>query len=213
VWEYRLVWPRKRPSWWGTAWDGALRSAAAEGRSVEERPDTYLVLPGRVDAGLKLRGGQENDFDLKVLHDRVGGWELWEKCAWFRWNHLEVLRLAAMLQVPAPAPVPAQDVTPGKGAEAFLEAAGLQPRRVTVRKKRIQGPVAALLPDVRSTCADPDWLAELVEMKLQDRRATVFSLCLEAMQPLRGGIAPVPGDGGLQCGYPEILDRHLGGRL
>jgi hypothetical protein len=209
VWEYRLVWARGKPPGWDGAWQQGQQVLGAQGRKVEERPDTYLVLLDRADAGLKLRGGQEEDFDFKVLHRRSGGWELWEKCAFPRWNALEVVRMAALLQLTPPALGRLDDTTPGKGIEAFLDAAGIQRAQIVVRKKRLQAAAGDLISAWPGSCADPGSLAELVEITLPGRVEPVFSLCLETMAPLAGGNDPVPASGGLCCGYPELLLRHL----
>lgn len=207
MWEYRLIWPGAPPPWWDTAWRLGLNALTDQGRKVEKRPDTYLVLLDRADAGLKLRGGQEEDFDLKVLHRRTGGWELWEKCAFFKWDSLEVLRLAAMLQVPPPAPRGRGDLTPGRGVAAFLAAAELQARQLVVDKKRLQTAVGDLLAAWPGSLAAPGWIAELVEITLPDRKKPLFSLCLEAMAAVAGD--PVPTSAALVCGYPELLRKHL----
>ena len=51
---------------------------AAFARDEEPRTDIYFVVPGRVDASLKLRGGK---LDLKVLRNEENGLELWEPAA------------------------------------------------------------------------------------------------------------------------------------
>lgn len=84
MWELRLVWFSGKPAWWDETWKKGVESLARQQRKPEPRPDLYLVVPDRVDVGLKLRGGAEGDFDAKVLHARSVGWELWEKIAYFQ---------------------------------------------------------------------------------------------------------------------------------
>jgi hypothetical protein len=209
MWEYRLVWIESRPPGWDAAWRHGLEVLSAQRRSLEERPDTYLVLDRRPDAGLKLRGGGDDDFDLKIRHASEGGWELWEKYAFFKWNAVEAARLAVMLRIPPP-PV-SDDVTPGHGAEALLGAAGVTHRRVTVGKKRAQASSRELLATWPGLACDPIWLAELVEITLPGRSQPLFSLCLEAIEPPLGAGDPVPLEGGRRSGYPELLLEHLAG--
>jgi hypothetical protein len=213
MWEYRLVWPRSKPAGWDATWQRGLDILSIESRAVEERPDTYLVLLDRADAGLKLRGGQEEDFDLKVLHRRSGRWELWEKCAFFEWNSLEVARVSAMLRMSATGTGHLGENSPGKGVEAFLASAGVRRTQISIGKKRLQAAAGDLLATWPASCVDPRWLVELVEITLPDRTAPVFSLCLESVEPQTGGNEPVPAAGGLCCGYPELLIRHLKGSI
>jgi hypothetical protein len=208
MWEYRLVWARK-PAEWDAAWRRGLDVLSAQRRSVEERPDTYLVLLDRADAGLKLRGGQEGDFDLKLLYRRAGGWELWEKCAFFKWNALEVVRVAAMLHSTPRTLGRPEDMTPGEGIEAFLAAAEVPRTQVVVNKTRLQTAAGDLMPAWPGSSVDPGSLVELVEITLPERAEPVFSLCLETAAPLTGGNDPVTASGALCCAYPELLLRYL----
>jgi hypothetical protein len=213
VWEYRLVWPRAKPPGWESAWQRGLTTLKAQGREIEKRPDTYLVLRGRLDAGLKLRGGGEDDFDVKVRHSRDGGWELWEKVAFLRWNALEAVRLTALLRVASPEGGHLEDATPGAGAQALLEAAGVARTRVIVRKERMQAAARELMAGWPGSATDLGWLAELVEITLPGRSQPVYSLCLEGLEPPPGAPDPLPLDGGLACGYPELLLGHLAGSI
>ena len=210
MWEYRLIWSGGPPSWWDRAWRRGLDAVAAQGREAEERPDTYLVLLDRDDVGLKKRGSEEESFDLKVRHRQSGGWELWEKCAFFRWDGLEVLRFAALLQLPPPADLRVRGApTPGQGVDAFVTSAGLRARNLVVDKKRLQTAVRDLLPEWPGSPAGPGWIAELVEIGLPGRGRPLFSLCFEAMTPTIDD--PMPASGGVARGYPELLRRHLRG--
>jgi hypothetical protein len=56
------------------AWDDLARVGTPEGHP-EARTDTYLVVPGRVDASLKLRG---DSLELKTLRGSADGLETWE---------------------------------------------------------------------------------------------------------------------------------------
>jgi hypothetical protein len=73
MWEHRLVWVAARPAWWNETWRKGLEVLARQQREPEARPDTYLVLLDRVDVGLKLRGGNADEFDVKMRHARDGG--------------------------------------------------------------------------------------------------------------------------------------------
>ena len=208
MWEQRWAWSSK-PSWWDGAWRRGLEVLSAQGRHVETRPDTYLVLAGRPDAGLKLRGGRDDDFDLKVRHRVSDGWELWEKVAYFKWDALEAVRLAAMLRVPLPDLRRLQAATPAQGVEVFLTAAGLAPSRAVVDKKRVQCQAADLLQSLPGMRFEPDCVTELVELRLPERTEPFFSLCIESMSP-----GPAVAEGSdhaatLRCGYPELLIRSL----
>ena len=211
MWEFRLAWTTP-PAWWDGAWQGAEKLFSGLGRSGEERPDAYFVLVGRTDVGLKLRGEKDDEFDVKVLHERRAGWELWEKVPFFRWNPLEEVRLAALLGIaPSPQAYPPK-TAPSQGAEQLLKSVGIDVRTVRVKKLRMQAAAAALLPSFAATVS-PTWLAELVRIELPGRQDFVYSLCLESMEPIRGGIEPVPSAGALCAGYPELLLRHDRGGL
>lgn len=208
MWEYRLSWDSE-PTWWKTAWQRGMEVTQDNSQSIEERPDLYLVLRDRTDVGLKLRGGDE--FEVKILHQRVDGWELWEKIVIEDWNSLEALRFAGVLKVAAPAH-PQSKCTPVEGAEAALSELGISFQRVEVHKKRIQT-AARTFFDSGGGAICPDWLTELVEMRIQGRSAMVLSLCVETLEPLRGSAEPIPRGNASCCGYPELLLRCLHGIL
>jgi hypothetical protein len=213
MWELRLIWVSEKPGWWDTTWKTGIESLARQQRTPESRPDVYLVLPDRVDVGLKLRGGAEGDFDAKALHCRSAGWELGEKIAFFRWDTLEAVRFAAMIRVAASFTGVASDVTPTVGAKRVLETASLKAVEVKVEKKRIQGNAGTLLAPVSGHSAHPGCLAELVQIELSERTNPLFSVCLETMDPLQSGIDTLPRGGALHCGYPELLVKHVRGAL
>ena len=212
MWEYRRTWPAAPPDWWNDAWRRGLASLVAHGREVEERPDTYVALPDRDDVGVKRRRGEARDVEVKVRHRRSDGWELWEKIAFFRWDELELLRCCALLQLPPPVDLRvAGQPTPAEGTDELLRSLGLHPSVVVVGKKRLQIAARELLPAWPGSSADPGWLAEMAEIALPGRPRPLYSVCLEAMTPAGGELIPSPG--GLTCGYPELLQRHLRGSL
>ena len=209
MWEYRIVWPGTRPAWWDEAWQRGEVAVKGRGDKVEERPDTYLVISGRTDAGLKLR--DDKDVEIKTLLFREGHWELWEKCPFKKWNSLEVVRFANMLRAGKFRADTAQS-SPLKGVEEFLSRLNLSITRVRVEKRRIQATAAELLAGTPASNADPSWMAEFVEMTLPNKK-TLVSLCLETMMPQRPEIDSLITDGAVVCGYPELLARHLNGTL
>src|SRR6187549_3688640 len=89
MWEYRVSWTN-RPSWWDLAWNNPTRLAR------ERRVDTYWIVDGRPDLGIKLRGVQA-PLEIKVRYQRNAGWELWEKVIVQTWSPLESVRSAALL--------------------------------------------------------------------------------------------------------------------
>lgn len=208
MWEYRLTWPGSKPPNWDALWRRGLDAIRAEGRDLEARPDTYLVLLGRADAGLKLRGGNEDDFDVKVRHSRKGGWELWEKVAFPRWNTLEAVRLATLLQI-APPKARSEGPTPAQGVARFLDLAGVERREVTAQKERIQAAAGGLMTGWPGCRAEPGWLAELVQIQLPGRTSRLVSMCLEAFAPPADETDPLSDPTALRGGYPELLLRHL----
>jgi hypothetical protein len=210
MWEYRLIWTAAAPSWWERAWKNGEALFQRESRNLEGRPDTYLVLKDRPDVGLKLRGGAEEEFDVKVLHHRKDGWELWEKITFFRWNDLEVKRFAVTLQRDLPLDVTAES-TPAAGVKKLLAAAGIECFVQLIEKRRMQARVDELLPDFGEMIR-PSWLAELVEFRVQSDGGPVRSICLETMSPGTGA-APLEPGGALCAGYPEFLIRHLKGEI
>ena len=211
MWEHRLVWTAAKPSWWSAAWAHGLEVLLRQKREPEKRPDTYVVCSDRLDVGLKLRGGDSDEFDVKVLHQRSGPWELWEKVPFFKWNSLEVVRLAALLRVKPPDSGLPEKATPAEGAQAFLTAAGIETLQITVAKTRIQGRAGDLLATVPETAVVSSWLAELAEIEIEGRDA--FSVCLESLDPVQGGIEVLPWEGAVACGYPELLVRLSSGSL
>jgi hypothetical protein len=207
MWEYRIVWPSTRPAWWDNVWQRAESVLSEKGEAVETRPDTYFVLPGRVDVGIKLRS--DANLEVKSLHTRSGNWELWEKSSYFRWTAAEAARFANMLRLESSKGGNTGESNPLKGAQEILRQAGIQSTKVQVRKKRLQNFAAQLLAGVPGCVVDPFWLAEMVEIVLPDRQSPILSVCLETFDPFRGGRVPFSEEGILKCGYPELLVRHL----
>lgn len=207
MWEYRLIWPTAAPSWWDNAWKTAELLFEREHRKAEGRPDTYLVLRDRPDVGLKLRGGAEDEFDMKVRHSIKDGWELWEKITFFRWNHVEATRFAAALQRDLPLNAVSSESTPADGVKNILAAAGIEGVVRQVEKQRMQARADELLPKFAGTIP-PTWLAELVEFQTQNNGPLVRSICLETISP-DAGAAPPESEGALCLGYPEFLIRDL----
>jgi hypothetical protein len=208
MWEYRLAWTAGKPAWWDEAWKSGTAALRRQDREPEKRPDFYLVLLDRADVGLKLRGGAGGDFDAKVLHARNGGWELWEKVAFFKWNELEAIRFAALVRERRSPDAAAAEGTPTQGAQAELENLGILYEEVKVEKTRIQTSAREMLGGIAASQWSSDWLAELVEIRLPDRGEPLLSACVETMEPIRGGIEPFAAGGALCCGYPELLIRH-----
>lgn len=205
MWEYRLIWPAAAPSWWDDAWKTAEVLFEREKRKTEGRPDTYLVLRDRPDVGLKLRGGAEDEFDMKVRHSSKDGWELWEKITFFRWNNVEATRFAAALQRDLPLDVVTSESTPADGVKKILAAAGIDRVVRQVEKRRMQARADELLPKSLGAIP-PTWLAELVEFRTHNNGPLVRSICLEAMS---SSAAPLESEGALCLGYPEFLIRDL----
>ena len=211
MWEYRLIWPTSAPSWWEDAWERGEVLFQQENRKVEGRSDTYVVLHDRSDIGLKLRGGTESDFDLKVRHSRKDDWELWEKITFFRWNDLEARRFAAALQRDLPLDVVTSDSTPAAGVKKILASAGIEGLIRQVEKRRIQARADELLPKFVEAI-HPSWLTELAEFRTQKNGRVVRSSCLETMSPNAGAVPPER-EGALCIGYPEFLIRDLNGEI
>jgi hypothetical protein len=206
MWEYRMVWPSAKPAWWDGAWKQGENALRRHGEAVEARPDTYFVLLGRVDVGIKLRSA--SDLEVKSLHTRSGNWELWEKSPYLKWSAAEAARFANMLRLESKGGDTAES-NPLKGAQELLRGAGIESTRLQVQKKRIQNFAADLLQSVPGFVVDPYWLAEMVEIELPNRQSPILSVCLETFDPFRGGLSPFPEEGILRCGYPELLVRHL----
>lgn len=199
MWEHRLIWTSTPPHWWHAAWKAAIESLAHHGRTPEDRPDTYLLLGDRPDAGLKLRG-TEGEFEIKVRHDARDGWELWEKTPFFSWSDLEAARLAALLRHRCAADRIDAGATAVAGAKALLESNGIAWKEIRVAKTRMQARAGDLLPGFSSSGVDPDWIAELVH--LDAGGAMARSICFETMTP---GTVAVPEARGRALGYPEFL--------
>jgi hypothetical protein len=169
----------------------------------ETRVDTYWIIDGRHDLGIKLRGAQSS-LEIKVRYERSDEWELWEKVIFQAWTRLDSVRCAALLQTePAFA---ADAVDPAQGLRTLLARAGLTWREHAVHKTRLQADARALLTDVPTLSVNRNCLAELVEFRVDRRQDPAWSLCFESAAP-----APVTHkntDGtGLVCGYPELLSR------
>jgi hypothetical protein len=196
MWEYRVCWTN-RPSWWDLAWNNPTRLAR------ERRVDTYWIVDGRPDLGIKLRGGQA-PLEIKVRYQRNAGWELWEKVIVQTWSPLESVRSAALLQTQ---PMFAADSTePARGFERLLTGAGLPWREHAVRKTRLQADARSLLTQVPTLSIGRNCLAELVEFQVDQRDERVWSLCFEWATPVP--ITHIHPDGdAVVCGYPELLSR------
>jgi hypothetical protein len=207
MWEYRIVWPSARPAWWDSAWKRGENALSRHGEGVETRPDTYFVLSGRVDVGIKLRS--DSDLEVKSLHTRSGNWELWEKSPYFQWSSAEAARFANMLRLESSKGGDTAESNPLKGAQDILRAAGIETTRLQVHKKRIQNFAGDLLDGVPGFIVDPYWLAEMVEIAMPNRPSPILSVCLETFDPSRGGLDPFSEEKILKCGYPELLVRHL----
>jgi hypothetical protein len=164
------------------------------------------VLRDRPDVGLKLRGGAEDEFDMKVRHSSKDGWELWEKITFFRWNNVEATRFATALQRDLPLDVVTPESTPADGVKKILAAAGIEGVVRQVAKRRMQARADELLPKSVGTIP-PRWLAELVEFRTQNDGPLVRSICLETISP--SAATPVESEGALCLGYPEFLIRDL----
>ena len=210
MWEYRLIWTSAAPSWWEDAWKTAEVLFQRENRMLEGRPDSYLVLHDRPDVGLKLRGGAEDEFDMKVRHSRKHGWELWEKITFFRWNNVEARRFAAALQRDLPLDVTSESA-PAAGVKRILSAADIEGIVRQVEKRRMQARADELLPKFVEAI-QPSWLAELVEFRTRNNGRLVRSICLETMSP-SAGAAPLEPEGALCVGYPEFLIRYSNGEI
>jgi hypothetical protein len=189
MWEYRLIWavapppwPVRQPEWWDPVWSAGEALLDRQGREPEERPDRYLVIDGRPDIGLKLRGGADGALELKVRHQRQHGWELWEKITFFEWNALEARRFAALVKVDPPVDAVASDSTPAAGAKRFLASGPFDSFVTELHKRRMQASAGELVPDL-GEAIDP--------------------ICFEAMSPSER--APVEWRDAVCAGYPEFL--------
>jgi len=203
MWEYRLMWPNAAPSWWDDTFETGEVLLQRQNQMAEGRPDTYLVLPDRPDVGLKLRGGAEDEFEMKVRHSRKDGWELWEKIIFFRWNKIEARRFAAALQRDLPMDGVSSESTPAMGVKKILAGAGIEATLQRIEKRRMQARADELLPKF-ANATQPLWLAELVEFRTQKNDCVVRSVCLETMSP---DAVPLEAEDALCMGYPEFLIR------
>src|SRR2546430_8936349 len=132
MWEYRVSWTNRPPSWWTLAWKNGTRARL----TPETRVDTFGVINGRHDLGIKLRGGQTS-LEIKVRYQRRDGWELWEKVIFQAWTPLESVRCAALLQTEPTFAADGDD--PRHGVRQLLGRAGLTWRGHPGRKARPPG--------------------------------------------------------------------------
>ena len=202
MWEYRISWTN-RPSWWEPAWTSATRGPGGACLASESRVDTYWIIGGRDDLGIKLRGAQTS-LEIKIRYERRDGWELWEKVFFQVWTPLESVRCAALLQVE---PTFAADgADPVHGVRRLLAHSGLTWRERAVRKTRLQADAHALLANVTAPSIVRNCLAELVEFRVEPNPDPVWSLCFESAAP-----SPITHDNGasgtIVAGYPELLAR------
>jgi hypothetical protein len=203
MWEYRVSWKSARPSWWDQAWTSGTRGLTAVGRRPEARLDTYWIIDGRSDVGIKRRGAKEHFLEIKVRYAQRNRWELWEKVFFQTWTRLESERCAALLQI-EPA-FDSKTMNPVDGMKALLTRAGLSWREQLVRKKRLQTSAHALLTGVPGLSIDHHCLGELVEFRVAERDEPVWSLCLETAEP--AGITHSDAGTAILGGYPELLSR------
>jgi hypothetical protein len=201
MWEYRLIWTAAPPPWWDQTWTAAQSAVRRHSREPEDRPDTYLVLDDRPDVGLKLRG-KSGELEIKVRHAARDGWELWEKIPFFGWSDLEAARFAALMQREFAGGAIDAGAKPVDGVKALLTSAKAPWREVIVDKTRSQGRAGDLVPWLSSNGIEPDWLAEIVEIRSSGR--TARSICFETMAPEAKLALPDAGTAG-NLGYPEFL--------
>jgi hypothetical protein len=201
MWEYRVSWMDRPPSWWNVAWRNGARGD--ERLAVEERVDTYWIVDGRPDLGIKLRA--RTWLEIKVRYEQSDGWELWEKVIFQSWTPLESVRCAALLQMK---PTFAADATdPIEGVRQLLGGAGLTWREHAVHKTRLQADARALLKNLTALSINRNCLAELVEFRVGQREDPVWSLCFEWATPLLITHTETDSGPGIVCGYPELLAR------
>jgi hypothetical protein len=199
MWEYRVSWTDRPPSWWNAAWKNGARGGAR--LAVEERIDTYWIVNGRPDLGVKLRA--RSALEIKVRYEQSDGWELWEKVIFQAWTDLEAVRCAALLQAAPPFTAGTSD--PVEGMQQLLGGAGLAWRERAVHKTRLQADARGLLKNLTALSINRNCLAELVEFRLGAHEHPVWSLCLEWATPLV--ITHHDDAAGIVCGYPELLAR------
>jgi hypothetical protein len=204
--EYRVSWTDRPPSWWNLAWTNGtrVRARGSERPAPEARVDTYWIIDGRTDLGIKLRGGQTS-VEIKVRYERNDGWELWEKVIFQAWTPLESVRCAALLKTDPM--VSAEAAVPAQGVQRLLAGAGWTSREHTVRKTRLQADAHALLTNVRAVSINHNCLAEIVELRVEQRHDPTWSLCFESAAPARVEHNDGGSGTGLVCGYPELLSR------
>ena len=200
MWEYRVSWTNRPPSWWTLAWKNGTRARL----TPETRVDTYWIIDGRHDLGIKLRGGQTS-LEIKVRYERRDGWELWEKVIFQAWTPLESVRCAALLQTEPTFAADGDD--PRHGVRQLLGRAGLTWREHPVRKTRLQADAQALLTNIPGVSVSRNCLAELVEFRVEQSQDPAWSLCFESAAAARITHNDTASGTGLVCGYPELLSR------
>jgi hypothetical protein len=203
MWEYRVSWSARPPSWWAVAWTNGTRGRGRAVLAPETRVDTYWIVEGRRDLGVKLRGAQAS-LEIKVRYEQRDGWELWEKVFFQRWTPLESVRCAALLQVEPTFSADAAD--PVDGVRRLLARSDLTWREHAVHKTRLQADAHSLLANAAPSI-DRNCLAELVEFRLDERPDPAWSLCFESAAPARITHNDTDSEAGLVCGYPEWLSR------
>ena len=201
MWEYRVSWTDRPPSWWNVAWRNGARGD--ERLAAEERVDTYLIVDGRPDLGIKRRA--RTSLEIKVRYEQSDGWELWEKVIFESWTPLEAVRGAALLQTRPTFAAEATD--PVAGVQQLLAAAGLTWRDEAVHKTRLQADARRLLKNLTALSIDRNCLAELVQFRVGQRPDPVWSLCFEWATPLLITHHDTDIATGIVGGYPELLAR------
>src|SRR2546423_244732 len=179
MWEYRVSWSDSPPSWWNLAWTNGTRALDRVRLAPETRVDTYWIIDGRADLGVKLRGGQTS-LEIKVRYGQSDGWELWEKVIVQAWTPLESVRCAALLRTEPT--FAAETPDPVKGIQQLLARAGVTWREHAVRKTRLQADAGALLTNVAAPTIERNCLAELVELRVEPNKPA-WSLCFESAAP------------------------------
>ncbi len=109
-----------------------LHRSAAEAEEEEFRTDIYFVVPGRIDASLKVRGA---DLDLKVLRQRRDRLELWEPAAAAEFP-VAPETLEAELLGPAGVRLDLPDAPVGRDLLLALGRAAPETRLVRIEKHR-----------------------------------------------------------------------------
>jgi hypothetical protein len=199
MWEYRVSWTNRPPSWWDRAW----RNGIGVRLVPETRIDTYWIIDGRDDLGVKRRGAHSS-LEIKVRHERSQEWELWEKVIFQVWTTLESVRCAALLQIDPACALEAAN--PVQGLRTLLASAGLAWREHAVHKTRLQADAHALLANVPALSVNRNCLAELVHFRIDQRPQSAWSVCFESAVPA-AVTGNDPGRTGFVGGYPELLSR------